>query len=77
MSEPTIAFISYTKGVTMYVTSPHYEHQFLNWLNDKGGGSAGYVREAISRVGVHCCPTIVYKKEEQSATVLKLVKTDD
>jgi hypothetical protein len=75
-SEPQIGFIIYTKGTRMYVTSPLYEHQFLNWLNDKGGGSSGYIRETIDKVGVVCCPQIVHQKEEKSATVLKLVKDD-
>lgn len=76
VESPPVAFITYTKGAKMYVTSPLYEHHFLNWLNDAGGGSSEYVRQAIDRVGVQCCPVIVHKKEEQSATILKLVKDD-
>lgn len=69
-----IAFITYTKGAVQYVTSPQYETQFLNWLDEHGGGLAGYARQTIARVGVKCSPTVVHSTEKREATILSLVK---
>ena len=76
MSEPRIAFITYTKGAEQFVTSPYWESLFLDWLNADGRSSVGYVREAISRVGVRCCPTVVHATEKKEGIVLKLVKDE-
>jgi hypothetical protein len=71
--ELPIAFITYTKGPVMYVTSPQWETQFLNWLN-KNDSSSGYSREVHTTVAVLCAPRTVHSAEKREATVLTLVK---
>jgi hypothetical protein len=72
MGEPRIAFITYTKGAMMYVTSPEWESHFLDWLNSVDS-SKGYERETHSKVGVVCAPRTVHATEKREATILKLV----
>ena len=73
MSEPLIAFITYTKGAVQYVTSPQWETLFLNWLNSNDR-SSGYERETHTTVGVVCSPRSVHAVEKKEATILTLVK---
>lgn len=73
VDKPIVAFITYTKEAKMYVTSPQWESQFLDWLNSCSS-SKGYERKVHTTVGVQCCPIQVHAIEKKEATVLKLVK---
>lgn len=70
----SVTFITYTKGVVQYVTSPSQETGFLNWLA-KIDNTSSYTRDTVGRVAVRCCPPTVHSvQKKESATVLKLVK---
>lgn len=67
------SFITYTKGAIQYVTTPHLETQFLDWLASVDVTSS-YKRETNNQVGCVCSPRIVHTVKKQEAVVLKLVK---
>lgn len=72
MTEPLIAFITYTRDRVQYITTPDYEHYFLNWMNGENGPkSTGFVRRTITTVGVICRPWTPEEKKE--GTVLSIV----
>lgn len=72
----SVTFITYTKEAIMFVTTPYYETQFLNWLNSVGS-SVGYKREVCDKVGIKCSPLIVHSIDKKEAVILNLVRKED
>ena len=66
-------FIVYTKGTQQWVTNPHNESKFLDWLATFDA-IKDYTRVTSDKVCVQCSPITVHKTEKREAIILKLVK---